>query len=429
MTSTLERPAAPAGRRRAPRRSGSDLLATLPVAAVTAAAWAAGVGLLLVGALVTLAWAVTGRGSDGLATPLEAAGLLWLAGHHAPVDTVAATGTGDGPVVTLLPLALLALVLVLLVLAGRWAVRMSPVRTWGDVVLLVALGSACYAALGLAVCQVATLGGATVAETSAIAAPGLLAVVGLGAGAVSGSDLGRSAWAQLPALVRGAGLAAAAALCSLVVLAGLAALATLAVHWTQVLALTRQLATSPGDALGLALATLAYLPNLLVWALAYLCGPGFGVGGPATVDPFAAAGALLPAFPPLAAVPAPAPAAGPLLLLLPVLAGAVAAVVLRHRVTDLGVREEALVVLLAAALVGAVVAVAAALSGGSLGDGRLVDLGPPALLTGAAAAALVGAGALLVSLGTRLSVGLPSMPSMPSLPVLWVRDETDDDPA
>lgn len=412
MTSTLERPAArPEPRRPRPRRSGSDLLATLPVAAVTAAAWAAGVGLLLVAALVTVSWAVTGRGDDGIASPVQAAGVVWLAGHHAPVDTVVAGA--PGPAVTLLPLLVLALLLGLLVLAGRWAVRIAPVRSYGDVALLVGLGSAAYAAIGVLVAQFGSLGGATVAWTPAALATGLLAVVGLGSGVLAFGDLGRGLVADLPAVVRRGALAGAAAGSALVAFAGLAALGALAAHWSQVRAMTHQVAPGAGDLLGLTLTTLAYLPNLLVWALSYVCGPGFAVGDGTLIDPFSATGGLLPAIPVLAAIPSPAPTLGPLLLLLPVLAGVVGAVVLRRRHPDLATLDETFALLAGALGVGIVVEVLSALSGGSLGGARLADLGPPPFVTGLAAGALVGAGALLYAFGARL------------MPTVWV---TDDDP-
>lgn len=407
MTSTLERP--PARPQPRPRRSGSDLLATLPVAAVAAAVWAAGVGLLLVAALVTLSWAVTGRGDDGIATPAQASGVVWLAGHHAPVGTV--LGADPGPSVTLLPLLVLGVLAALLVAAGRWAVRISPVRSYGDLALLVVLASVVYAAIGVLVATFSSLAGATVAEPSAALATGLLAVIGIGSGAVAGSETGRELIGSLPIVVRRGALAGLASGASLVALSSLAALGALAAHWSQVRAMTHQVAPGVGDLLGLTLTSLAYLPNLLVWALAYVCGPGFGVGSGATVDPFSSSGGLLPVVPVLGAIPSPAPALAPLLLLLPVLAGAVGAVVLRRRHRDLPPLDESLALLVGALGVGVVVEVLAALSGGSLGDGRLVDLGPHAFVTGLAAGGLVAAGALLFALGSRL------------MPTVWVTDD------
>jgi len=174
--------------------------------------------------------------------------------------------------------------------------------------------------------------------------------------------------------------------------------------------MTHQLAPGVGDAVGVLLVSLAYLPNLLVWTLSYVVGPGFGVGGGATVDPFYAAGALLPGVPMLGAVPSDAPAAGPLLLLLPVAAGIVGSVVLRRRI-HLALLPEVGAVLGGAALLGVVTLVLAALSRGSLGDGRLVGLGPAPLVTGIVTFGLVAAGAVLWTLVVRIT------------PTIWVTGE------
>ena len=87
---------------------------------------------------------------------------------------------------------------------------------------------------------------------------------------------------------------------------------------------------------------------------------------------------------------------------------------LRRRVPDLELVEEVTALVVGAVLLGVLVEVLAALSGGALGNGRLVDLGPPAFVTGLAAGGLVGAGAVLYSLVKRL------------MPTVWV---TDSDPA
>jgi hypothetical protein len=399
----LERPVVrPDGAPRT-RRSREDVVGTLPVAAVTAALWAAAVGLVAVGALVTVSWALTGRGEDGLGTPLSAAGVVWLAGHHAGVTTATAT-------ITMLPLLLLLVDLVLLFLAGRWAVRITATSTAADTALLVVAGTATYGLVGMLVAQASSLAGAAVAPLSALAWCSMAALLGLGSGALAGGPWGTDLVRRLPSWARDALLAAGAAAGALAVVVGVVAAVAVVARWSSVTSLTHQLAPGGGDAVGVLLLSLAYLPNLLVWTLAYLAGPGFAVGGGTGVDPFSQTGGLLPAAPLLGAVPDQAPAAGPLLLLLPVLVGVAAAVVLRHR-RSLPLREEAIALVAGAAVLACGTAVLAALAGGALGAGRLAELGPPPLVTGLALGGLVAAGSLLVSLGTHV------------LPTIWVRDE------
>lgn len=386
-----------------PRRSREDVVGTLPVAAVASALWAAGVGLVAVGVVVTAVWALTGRGDDGLGTPLSAAGVIWLAGHHAGVAVGGAT-------ITLLPMLLTGLALWLLFLGGRWAVRITSTTSFADTALLVVGGTATYALLGMLVAQASSLAGAEVEPLAALGWCGVLALVGLGTGALAGGPLGRALLDRLPSWGRDGLLAAGAAAGALAVAVGIVAAVALVVRWSSITSLTHQLAPGAGDAAGVLLLSLAYLPNLLVWTLAYVAGPGFSVGGGTGVDPFSQTGGLLPAVPLLGAVPEQAPAAGPLLLLLPVAAGMVAALVLRHR-RHLPLRTEAVALLVGAAVVAVGAAVLAALASGALGDGRLEHLGPPALAAGAALGGLVAAGSLLVSLGTHV------------LPTIWVTDE------
>ncbi len=417
----LERPAREgSSRTRRPRRSrsapeievrrsvGRDIVGTRPVAAITAALWAAAVGLVVIGALVVLGWAVSGRGDDGIGTALAATGVVWLVAHHAPVVTEA------GATITLLPLALMALPLLALQRAGRWAARITATTTAPDAALLVVAATATYAAIALGVAQVSSIAGAGVPDLAALGWAALVAVVGLGWGAASGAGLLAPLGDRLPAAVRRAALVAGVSGAALVVAAGAVSVVALVARWSTVTGLGRQVAPGALEAVELLLVSIVYLPNLLLWALSYLAGPGFAAGGGATIDPFSASGALLPGIPLLGAIPVDAPPAAPLLLLLPVVAGVLGAMALRRR-GSLPLATEAGAVLLGAVGVGAVAVVASALAGGALGSARLAQLGPHALLTGLALAGLVAAGGLLVLLIARVSRDV--------LPTIWVHGD------
>jgi hypothetical protein len=145
---------------------------------------------------------------------------------------------------------------------------------------------------------------------------------------------------------------------------------------------------------------LAVLPNLVVWAAAVLAGPGFALGSGTSVAPLAVTLGPLPAVPLLGALPAPgAPPTWALALLaVPVLAGAVAGMLLarRHPVPGpIPVRRLAVDVLGMAGVAGLALAVLSWLSGGPAGPGLLAVTGPDPLLTGAAFAAEVALGATL----------------------------------
>ena len=404
MTSMLERPVeAEAPQQRRSLRTRADVVATRPVAAVTAALWAAGVGLLVLGVMLSLAWAVSSRGEDGLTTPLRAAGTLWLVAHHAPV----ATGTAT---ITLLPLLLLVLPLVLLAKAGRWAARITSTTTVPDSLLVVLTGTATYVFVAFLVSDVAGIGDAVSPQVPVLLWSAAVAIVGLGYGVAQGAGLVGALRAKLPVIVRRALLAAAASGSALVALVGIVAVAAIALRWSTITGLAQGIAPGPWDAVGLFLLSLAYLPNLLVWTLAYVAGPGFSVGASVDVGPFSPGSGILPGAPLLGAIPAEPPAAAPLLLLIPVLAGAIGVVVLRRR-GRLTLVDELIVDLGSALLVGLAAGLLSWLASGSLGSARLAGLGPDPLPVALATAGLVAAGALLVTLLAH------------ALPRIWVRED------
>ena len=259
--------------------------------------------------------------------------------------------------------------------------------------------------------QLASLADATVEPLAALVAGALVAALGLAAGALWGIDV--DVLTLVPPRVRHVTRFASLVLAALIGCgAALTALALIA-HWSAVVVLTHRIAPSVGDACGLLVASLMYLPNLMVWAMSYLVGPGFSLGLGTAVNPFTATGAVLPPLPLLAAVPSPAPLWGPLLLLVPVGIGALGRIALRRRVPSSDLWDEVVVLIAGSGVVGVVMAMLCAVSGGSLGSGRLVGLGPTPWAAGLAAGALTAAGAVLAALLVRV------------LPTMWVHGAAD----
>src|SRR5205085_8793710 len=79
--------------------------------------------------------------------------------------------------------------------------------------------------------------------------------------------------------------------------------ASLAVHLPQVRVASDALSPGVGGAALLLLAQLAYVPNAIVWAIAYTLGPGFAFGTGTVVAPTGSALGAVPVFPMLAALP------------------------------------------------------------------------------------------------------------------------------
>jgi Family of unknown function (DUF6350) len=217
-----------------------------------------------------------------------------------------------------------------------------------------------------------------------------------------------------------------------ILVAGGAALVggSLAVHLPEVRAATDALSPGLTGAALLLLAQLAYAPNAIIWAVAYMVGPGFAVGAGTVVAPTGSALGPVPAFPMLAALPSdPRPGAAgwvPVLALaVPYLAGVFGGIV-TIRIAPTPTMEAApLWGFMTGLAAGGLAGLAAAFAGGPLGDGRLAAVGPSGWQVGLVAileigvtAALAAAAAnwLILRRATRRSKGKPAASAEPEGP-------------
>jgi hypothetical protein len=418
-------------------RPARPLVVTGGIAACAAAAS----GLAVLTTLTAIGWITAphvGIGT-GLGGVLRTAALLWLVAHHVGVTVHGAGRIG------LLPLGLLLLPGSLLALAGRWVVHAGAVTR---------LRHVGYAAIALALPYTLLAGALAVASRSSQAAPSLwqaviasflLAIVAGGLGAARGL----APWSQLarlmPARPRSVILGMLGALALLTAVGAALAGASLAVHLPEVKAATSALAPGPVGAALLLLAQLAYAPNAIIWAVAYVLGPGFAFGAGTVVAPTGSALGAVPVFPMLAALPSRAGSAGPawvmvLVMATPYLAGVFAGIV-TVRITPTPVIEAAALWGFAAgAATGAVVGVAAAFAGGPLGDGRLAEVGPSGWQVGLVAVLEIGVTAALTAAAANWLMFRRKIPSSrppeetqhPAEPAaverirVGVIDETDD---
>ncbi|GAA1060313.1 cell division protein PerM [Agromyces bracchium] len=179
------------------------------------------------------------------------------------------------------------------------------------------------------------------------------------------------------------------------------------------------------------LVELALLPNLVVWAASWMLGPGFAVGAGTLVSPSVTLIGPVPGLPILGALPADGAPLGVLWLALPVLLGFGGAVLVGR-----GKRERDHEPWWATLAVGAGAGVVAGLlmgalawgSGGAVGPGNLVEVGPDALLVAGVTAASVGVGAIAGAFAARArSRGADDAPAeSPGGP--WWREAGGDEP-
>ncbi|NOV96357.1 DUF6350 family protein [Isoptericola halotolerans] len=361
-------------------------------------------------AVVAVLDAPSASGVDGgLGAGVAVATGLWLLGHGVPLSAA-------GTTLTIVPLGITALVLFTLhVAAKRSAVPTLPAWVAGTVTYAAAT-TALAIALDVVGGTAAARGAVDVAVQVGAAAVGGLVVGGSGIAlgmfsAPDGPLLAGLAPRWNPYLPDTFRLGMRAAVVGVGLLMGLGAL--LAGVWA---VLGRDTAAAVAAGLGagwlgtvlLGLAQAVLMPNLAVWAAAWLAGPGFAVGQDSTFSPTLTESGPLPAVPLLGYLPGeswstPVAAWAPALV---VACGAVGGWFAWRRLEPSLVRPRDLLWVVAGVVVvaGALTVLLQWAAGGSGGAGVLAVVGADVWVTGASVAAEIAGGAAVV-LGGYLLVG------------------------
>lgn len=363
------------------------------------ALWALGAGLVALAVPVLLVWATDSRSGSGAMDATRSAGQLWLLAHHTVLGV-------PGGSVGLAPLGLTLLPLALLHRAGRHGARtvhVVDVRTATSLVVATAFPYAVAAGFVASLCSTEAV---TPHAVSALLGAAAVAVLGVGSGIARETRLHLLA-ARLPERLRRAAVAGTGAAAVLLAGGALLVAVSLVGHLDRASSLAS--ATDPGLVGGVALLLLGLLlvPNAAVWGASFVAGPGFAVGVGTSVGPFATTLGPVPALPLLAALPSGDVPTGLLVavLLVPVGAGAVAGLLTHRRVaaTPLRAAGEAA---LAGPVAGLIVGALGWLSGGPVGGGRLVEVGPaPLWLALSVALTTAVPAALTAALAARLGAG------------------------
>jgi hypothetical protein len=197
-------------------------------------------------------------------------------------------------------------------------------------------------------------------------------------------------------------VAVAGVLAVLVVAGAVLGAAALAAHIHQAATLQRALRPNAVGLVLLVLLQLSYVPNAVIWGIAYVVGPGFAFGSATVVAPAGSALAKLPALPMLAALPpGPHPAMPswlePTVLAVPYIAGGLGGLLLVRAARQLALDAAPLLGLASGVASGSVLALLAAASGGPLGDGRLAAVGPSPWQVGVVSALEIGVAAAVTA--------------------------------
>ncbi|OII33789.1 hypothetical protein BIU98_04815 [Curtobacterium sp. MMLR14_010] len=348
----------------------------------------------------------------------KAAGSVWLVGHGVDVtfvlgSTVAkASGVSGASAPIPVTLAALGFAVVTVWLGARAGRRFAETehRVTG---VLVGTGAVALLGLGLALSSTSAATRPSVWQAIVFPAlwfgiPALVAAEvcrrrrGLGPDPVTARVLDQldrvpAVWRSIAGFGLRAGTTATACV---VAVAGILVGFLLLGSFAEVITLYERSHAGLLGGIALTVGQLAFLPDFVGWATAWLVGPGFAIGTGSSVSPIGTTLGPIPGLPVFGALPAAGHTFGLLWVLVPVLAGFAAGGLMRSRlVRALGSADSALhralggvsTGIVAGLLTGAI----AWVSSGSFGPGRLADVGPHALVVGAFAALEVGVPAVV----------------------------------
>ncbi len=386
-------------------RSTTALFAALEATIVV------GIGIGIPLLPLTILWAVQfGFGPDW-AVVWRAAADIWLLGHgvdvHVTLDEVLATtlGAGAADSAFFIRIAPLGFALLTVLLAIRAGSRIGETRH-RDIGGLAALGT--VAALGTLITFTSLHANARPSIVQGLLLPVLVFALGLGIGLLrtrraEGDDNGSSIrdwindWSPTVRAAVATGLrAGAASVAALLAVSGVVVAVLMLVNYAQIIALYESLHAGVTGGIVLTIAQLAFAPNLVLWAVAWLVGPGFAIGAGSSVSPLATQLGPVPAVPVLGALPTGELAFGFVGIAVPIIIGFLVGAVLRQKlVAVLDVERPWLwlagVGLGAGVVAGAMLAALSAIAGGAAGPGRLAEVGADPLAVGLVAALEVGA--------------------------------------
>ena len=384
-------------------------------------------GVLVVAAMAAV-WATNGFGGTEFSSVAAMSAHLWLLIHGVPLDLSAVFGASAGTM-TLVPLGLSVLPLLFCYRSGR---RLARASYEGEFLIPVLSGSVTYALICSAVYGWASPSPKPLQVLNAALVP-LGIVVGLMWGGyrearslsrMVGVDTAEQI-SQMSQYSRWAGSYAwavvRAAVVAAVAFVGLGAL-LLALGilggWSQVVATYQELHAGPVGDTAVTLLQLGFLPNLVIYAMAWSTGAGFAFGAGTSIGLTSSNAGSLPMLPILGAVPESLGSAGLLGLLVPVAAGAIAGWWFLREGEDhldewvaLKVPFRPLSALLSSLALGVLTGLLTSLAAlwlgwisyGSLGVGRFTEVGAEPLSFAGHTALWVGFG---VALGNLLSRAL-----------------------
>ena len=366
------------------------------------AAMAVAIGLAIPLLPLTLMWVTRFESGLGWDVYWRASADIWLLGHGVDVvvklDPILASSLGvagaDAPFfVSLAPLAFALITVLLGVRLGRRAVEAGTsyvgpaagISTFFGLAILIVL-SADHPSVSPSLAQSAILPGVIFAIGVVVGARG---EIGRSGGRAEKVQRALTTWVKgLPAHFRavatlsftGGGIATAA----LIAVSGVALTVALVGNFATIISLYEGLQGGVVGSAAITAIELLYMPTFVVWVAAWLVGPGFAIGTGSAVTPLGSSLGPLPSFPIFGALPPAQLAYGFIGLVIPIAVGFLAGYAVRGRAIatysfadERQVRRMLSMTPFGIALSGGLLlGTLAWLASGSIGPGRLVDVGP-----------------------------------------------------
>jgi hypothetical protein len=379
MTDMLSRPGArDGGSHQAPGPAQPDATApTKPVivSAVIGAGACLLTGLLACSAVAVIGWLAAAFG--GASGAVRAGATVWLVAHKAGATV------GDARI-TIAPLGLTLFLAWCLYRGGRFTARVSGADETKDLAVASGVLAVTYGLGALVIALLTSDGSLKVSPATAFLGAATLAIIAGTAGVLVESGAAADIAEATPQGLRDVVPAAAAAVLTIVAIASLLYAVLLAIHFSRVTSMLELLDAGPVGSVVLFAICLMLLPNVILYVVAFLAGPGFQLGVGTTIAPTGVDVGNLPALPLLAAVPADGATPTYLLVLtalVPLAAGVMAGFVVARRglaaeeSDALGWDAFALRGGIAALVAGIAVMILLVLSGGAAGPGRMAQVG------------------------------------------------------
>ncbi|UVJ40597.1 DUF6350 family protein [Arthrobacter sp. CJ23] len=373
-------------------------------------------------------WATDGFQNRNVDSLARLAGQAWLLIHGVPLHLASVNvglGTAGQPGTGLLSLMPLGLTLIPFLLAWRAGRRLAR-ASYTDQLWQAFLGAwLVYSAFGAATAFICRTADVSINLLYAMSLP----LISFGLGMVIGARREAGSWSRLIGVdavawlartsqhsrwagsyLGSAAMAGSVALMAALSLSALLLAADIVIHWTDIIAVYEGLKAGALGGAVLTIAQLGFLPNLVVFTLAWSSGAGFSLGVGSHAGPLGTAVGPLPAVPVFGALPAGQLDLGGMALALPVVAGILAGWwFLRagenHFDEWLSIKVKArwFTAAVSTLVLGALIGTAAGLLSGALawiargsaGIGRLTEIGPDPLWTAVWVAAEVGIGVVI----------------------------------